>query len=157
MSEASRAISSRWASGVGRWACPGPVPSVPSVPFSPNAQRPATHSPLATGGVECTLKALFREGRPMASPLLEVREVRKSYGATPALRGVSFVVNEGEMFGLLGPNGAGKTTLLSILAGLSPASSGEVRLAGQAVQPGNRAVRRLIGVVPQDLAVYGSL
>jgi ABC-2 type transport system ATP-binding protein len=93
----------------------------------------------------------------MTAPLLEVREVRKSYGATPALRGVSFVVNEGEMFGLLGPNGAGKTTLLSILAGLSPASAGEVRLAGQVVHPGNRAVRRLIGVVPQDLAVYGSL
>src|SRR5262249_18418700 len=93
----------------------------------------------------------------MASPLLEVSDVRKSYGSTPALRGDSFSVNEGEMFGLLGPNGAGKTTLLSILAGLSHASSGEVRLAGQVVHPGNRKVRRLIGVVPQDLAIYGSL
>jgi ABC-2 type transport system ATP-binding protein len=91
------------------------------------------------------------------SPLLEVLDVRKRYGALVALDGVSFAVHEGEMFGLLGPNGAGKTTLLSIVAGLQEATSGEVRLLGQPVGPGDRAARRLIGVVPQDLAVYGTL
>jgi ABC-2 type transport system ATP-binding protein len=93
----------------------------------------------------------------MTVPVLEVRELTKRYGQTQALGGVSFTIQDGEMFGLLGPNGAGKTTLLSIVSGLAEATSGEVRLLGQKVEPGNREVRRLIGIVPQDLALYGSL
>src|SRR5687768_2174494 len=54
----------------------------------------------------------------MSTPLLEVRDLRKTFGATRALDGVSFHVAAGEIFGLLGPNGAGKTTLLSIVANL---------------------------------------
>ncbi len=88
---------------------------------------------------------------------LEVADVIKQYGAVTALNGVSFTVDEGELFGLLGPNGAGKTTLLSILSCLLEPTSGEVRLQGRLVQQGDFWVRRLIGVVPQELALYGDL
>jgi ABC-2 type transport system ATP-binding protein len=93
----------------------------------------------------------------MAAPLLEVVELHKAYGAAPALGGVSFAVADGEMFGLLGPNGAGKTTLLSILSCLAPPSSGEVRLQGRPVRIDDRQARHLIGIVPQDLAIYEAL
>ena len=72
-------------------------------------------------------------------------------GDVRALTGVSFDVEQGEFFGLLGPNGAGKTTLISILAGLSRASSGHVRVMGHDVVADYAAARRAIGVVPQEL------
>jgi ABC-2 type transport system ATP-binding protein len=68
-----------------------------------------------------------------------------------ALDDVSFDIEEGEFFGLLGPNGAGKTTLISILAGLTPASSGKALVLGHDVQRDYAAARRLLGVVPQEL------
>jgi ABC-2 type transport system ATP-binding protein len=61
------------------------------------------------------------------------------------------------MFGLLGPNGAGKTTLLSILSCLLKPTAGSARILGHDVYPGNKDLCRLIGIVPQDLAVYGEL
>jgi ABC-2 type transport system ATP-binding protein len=93
----------------------------------------------------------------MATPILEVDDVRKSYGALEALKGVSFQVEDGDMFGLLGPNGAGKTTLLSIISTLLEPSAGEVRLLGVRITPNARELRRKIGIVPQELAVYGDL
>jgi len=93
----------------------------------------------------------------MAKPLLEVADVRKSYGRLEALKGVSFSVDEGELFGLLGPNGAGKTTLISILACLLTPSGGRATLAGEVIRPERRSMRRQIGLVPQDLAIYGEL
>jgi len=93
----------------------------------------------------------------MATPLLEVRDLRMSYGPVRALDGVSFEVAPGEIFGLLGPNGAGKTTLLSIVSGLLQASGGHARLQGEIVTPNNRAVRPLLGIVPQELAIYEEL
>jgi ABC-2 type transport system ATP-binding protein len=93
----------------------------------------------------------------MAEAFLEVRDVRKAYGSTLALDGVGFQVSEGDMFGLLGPNGAGKTTLLSIVSCLTEADTGAVSLQGRAVTPHDRDVRRLIGIVPQELAIYGNL
>jgi ABC-2 type transport system ATP-binding protein len=93
----------------------------------------------------------------MPAPLLEVVELHKRYGSAVALGRVSFAVPEGEMFGLLGPNGAGKTTLLSIASCLLEATSGEVRLLGRRVTPDDREVRRRIGIVPQELAVYDGL
>jgi ABC-2 type transport system ATP-binding protein len=93
----------------------------------------------------------------MTAAFLEVREVSKHYGPTLALDRVSFDVGEGEVFGLLGPNGAGKTTLLSIVSCLLEPSSGEVRLLDRPLVLEDREVRRLIGVVPQELALYGDL
>jgi ABC-2 type transport system ATP-binding protein len=93
----------------------------------------------------------------MAAPALEVFDLSKSYGSAPALDRIRFDVVEGEMFGLLGPNGAGKTTLLSIVSGLLEATSGEVRVFGRTLHPAGRELRRLIGVVPQELALYGEL
>ena len=91
------------------------------------------------------------------SAILTVQNLVKNYGQTQALKGVSFDVREGEMFGLLGPNGAGKTTLLSILSGLLSADRGTATLLGEKVHPDNREMRRLLGIVPQELAIYGEL
>ncbi|HVS37094.1 MAG TPA: ABC transporter ATP-binding protein [Gemmataceae bacterium] len=88
---------------------------------------------------------------------LEVADLHKEYGAVKALNGVSFSVREGELFGLLGPNGAGKTTLLSILSCLLDPTSGEVRLNGRRIHGRDPAVLRQLGVVPQELALYGDL
>ncbi len=93
----------------------------------------------------------------MSTPLVEVRDLRKRYGKTVALDGVSFHVAEGELFGLLGPNGAGKSTLLSILSCLLAPDSGEALLHGKPLRPDDGDVRRLLGIVPQELAVYNDL
>ncbi|MFO0841217.1 MAG: ABC transporter ATP-binding protein [Gemmataceae bacterium] len=93
----------------------------------------------------------------MTEPLLDVVELRKTYGDTEALRGVSFQVFEGELFGLLGPNGAGKTTLLSILCCLAEPTAGEVRLSGKTIVASDLDARRQIGIVPQELALYEQL
>jgi ABC-2 type transport system ATP-binding protein len=93
----------------------------------------------------------------MNEPFLKVNDVRKQYGHLPALRGVSFSIERGEIFGLLGPNGAGKTTLLSIIAGLAAAGAGTVHLDGHLIHPDNRAIRQLIGLAPQDLSIYEGL
>ncbi len=89
----------------------------------------------------------------MVDSILTVTDIRKKYGSFEALRGVSFEVHTGEIFGLLGPNGAGKTTLLSILACLSDANSGTAILAGQRLAKSNREVRRLIGIGTQELSI----
>ena len=89
--------------------------------------------------------------------MLEVRNLRKDYGQTPALAGISFQVGKGEMFGLLGPNGAGKTTFMSIVSGLLDPSAGQVFLAGREFHRHDRDLRRCIGIVPQDLAIYNEL
>lgn len=93
----------------------------------------------------------------MSAPFLVVGDIRKNYGPTEALRGVSFQVEAGELFGLVGPNGAGKTTLLSILACLSGPTSGEVRFAGKPLRLDDLTIRREIGIGTQDLAIYGEL
>jgi linearmycin/streptolysin S transport system ATP-binding protein len=92
----------------------------------------------------------------MAGPILEAIELSKDYRGVPALDRVSFQVHEGEIFGLLGPNGAGKTTLLSIVSGLMPPTTGEVRLCGRLLS-GDADLKRALGIVPQELAIYGDL
>jgi ABC-2 type transport system ATP-binding protein len=89
--------------------------------------------------------------------LLEVTDLKKHYSRLEALKGVSFAVHQGELFGLLGPNGAGKTTLISILSCLLAPTSGRATLNGEAINLDSATIRRQIGLVPQDLALYGEL
>jgi ABC-2 type transport system ATP-binding protein len=89
-------------------------------------------------------------------PAISFQSVSKQYRsragvAVQALDQVSFDIEEGEFFGLLGPNGAGKTSLISILAGLSRASSGSVKVHGFDVRTDFAQARRLLGVAPQEL------
>ena len=88
---------------------------------------------------------------PTMTPAIQIREVHKSFGAVQALRNISLEVAQGEFFALLGPNGAGKTTLINILAGLSRADSGNVKVTGYDVTTEYRDARRALGVVPQEL------
>ena len=81
---------------------------------------------------------------------IEVSELTKSYGNVKALRGVSFEVAEGEVFGLLGPNGAGKTTTVEILEGYRRRDGGEAKVLGHDPGPSPRALRERIGVVLQQ-------
>jgi len=82
---------------------------------------------------------------------VEVVDVARRFGDVHALLGVDLAVAQGEFFGLLGPNGAGKTTLISILAGLTRADRGHVRILGHDVATEYRDARRVLGVVPQEL------
>ncbi len=74
-----------------------------------------------------------------------------------AVNDVSFEIQEGEVFSLLGPNGAGKTTVISILSCLLKPDAGEARVGGFSVTKEAEKVKRLIGVVPQDIALYEDL
>ena len=85
------------------------------------------------------------------TPAIQVLQVHKHFGAVHALGGIDLTVAPGEFFGLLGPNGAGKTTLINILAGLTRADSGSVRIMGHDVVDNYRKSRRALGVVPQEL------
>ena len=89
--------------------------------------------------------------------MIEVQDLVKKYGPLRAVDGISFSVARGELFGLLGPNGAGKTTTISVLATLLPADGGHARIGGHDVAAAPDKVRRLIGVVPQEIALYGDL
>src|SRR5882757_4028257 len=93
----------------------------------------------------------------MPEPVIRVENLVKRYGDVEAVRGVSFSVAEGEIFGLLGPNGAGKTTLLSIVACLLEPTAGEARIFGRPANRSDLSLRRDLGIVPQELAVYGEL
>jgi ABC-2 type transport system ATP-binding protein len=88
---------------------------------------------------------------------IEVADLKKSYGSTPAIDGVSFTVQTGEIFGLLGPNGAGKTTTLSILQGLRRADSGRVRVLGRDIAVEPRHIKRRIGVQLQRTSLLPEL
>lgn len=89
--------------------------------------------------------------------ILEVNQLAKKYGDFTAVKGISFDIQEAEIFSLLGPNGAGKTTTISVLSTLYAPTSGDAVIGGHSVVRDPIAVRKLIGVVPQDLALYDDL
>ena len=90
----------------------------------------------------------------MTEPAIEVRDLRKSYAGAEAVRGVSFQVARGEVFGLLGPNGAGKTTTVEILEGHRRRSSGSVTVLGHDPERRARELRERVGIVLQGAGFY---
>ncbi len=88
---------------------------------------------------------------------IEILNLQKSFDNLQAVRGVSFTVEEGEIFSLLGPNGAGKSTTISMLSGLLQPSGGDARIMGHSILSDSNAARAALGVVPQDIALYGDL
>ena len=90
----------------------------------------------------------------MASAAIEVRDLRKDYGPVEAVRGLSFDVERGEVFGLLGPNGAGKTTTVEILEGYRDRSAGDVRVLGHDPAERDRELQQRVGIVLQSCGFY---
>ncbi len=86
--------------------------------------------------------------------IVVVENLVKRYGEVPALRGISFTVRQGEIFGLVGPNGAGKTTTLRILATLLTPTSGRVEVLGHDVVTERNEVRKLISYLPEEAGAY---
>ncbi len=93
----------------------------------------------------------------MATPIIEIDQLVKRYGDRVAVNGVTFSVLEGEIFGLLGPNGAGKSTTISMLATFFLPDGGRALVGGHDVTREPQEVQRLVGFVPQDLALYPTL
>jgi ABC-2 type transport system ATP-binding protein len=89
--------------------------------------------------------------------LLKVEQLSKSFGAVRAVDSISFEVRTGEIYGLLGPNGAGKTTSISMISGLLKPDAGEVYVAGDSFWSDPQKAKGIMGVVPQELAIYEEL
>jgi ABC-2 type transport system ATP-binding protein len=90
-------------------------------------------------------------------PAFETIELTRNYADVQAVRGISFAVKPGELYGLVGPDGAGKTTAISCLAGLMYPSSGSVRILGQDPLARGATARRDLGLMPQEYSLYGDL
>jgi ABC-2 type transport system ATP-binding protein len=93
----------------------------------------------------------------MSEAFLVARDLRKNFRDLKAVDGVSFSIEKGEIFGLLGPNGAGKTTTIRILSTIIPADQGDVTIGGYSLKDKADEVRGLIGICPQELALYADM
>lgn len=91
--------------------------------------------------------------------LIKVSGLKKIYkgNTMPVLKGIDLTINSGEFFGLLGPNSAGKTTLISIMCGLLKITEGSVYVNGKDVTDNNYGLRQIIGLIPQEIALYPTL
>ncbi len=97
---------------------------------------------------------LPKDGRAVE---IDVRNLCKHFGKHEAVKGVSFTIGKGEIFGLLGPNGAGKSTTINMMCGYLAPTSGDTLIQGLSVAKVPRKVKRIIGVVPQEIALYKDL
>jgi ABC-2 type transport system ATP-binding protein len=88
---------------------------------------------------------------------IEVQNLTKSFGEIKAVQGVSFDVEQAEIFSLLGPNGAGKTTTISMLSCLLRPDEGDARVMGHSIRSDPTGVKAVLGVVPQEVALYEDL
>ncbi len=91
------------------------------------------------------------------SQIIEIDSLRKSFGTNQALKGISFSVEEGEIFGLVGPDGAGKTTTVRIAAGVMKIDSGSVTVGGFNVKRQPEESKKIIGYMPQKFSLYQDL
>lgn len=85
---------------------------------------------------------------------LEINNLFKSYGDFKAVKGISFSIEEGDIFGLLGPNGAGKSTTMSMICGILKPSEGEIKVLGKDLAKERANITKEIGLVPQNIALY---
>jgi ABC-2 type transport system ATP-binding protein len=92
-----------------------------------------------------------------AGPVIDVENVKRRFGNFYAVKGVTFRVNRGEVFGLLGANGAGKSTVFRMLCGLLPATEGQLRVAGVDLRRAAAAARAKVGYMSQKFSLYGNL
>ena len=90
-------------------------------------------------------------------PLIKIRRLKKRYGEFTAVDGISFDINKNEIFGLLGPNGAGKSTTIGCLTGLLDPTAGCIRLLGERFNGNALALKRRIGVMPENLGLFEAL
>lgn len=88
---------------------------------------------------------------------VEVKNLVKNYGSIEALKGISFTIDEGEIFGLIGPNGAGKTTALRVISTLLTITSGSIRILDYDVSKQPEEIRKLISYLPEDAGAYKNL
>ncbi len=88
---------------------------------------------------------------------IQIQNLTKNFGDHPAVQGISFAVQQGEIFSLLGPNGAGKSTTISMLAGLLAPTDGDASIMGHSIRTDAAAAKNALGVVPQDIALYSDL
>ena len=91
------------------------------------------------------------------SEIIKIDELKKSYGKINAINGITFSVNEGEMFGLVGPDGAGKTTTIRVLCGLLNPDSGLITVSGLDITKNRKQVQNQIGYLSQKFSLYGDL
>ena len=89
--------------------------------------------------------------------MLKIENLTKNFGKITALNNISLEINSGEFFGLLGPNGAGKTTLMNHLIGFLKADSGTIKYNDELVKFGDKQIKKKIGYVPQEIALYQEL
>lgn len=107
---------------------------------------------------EVTADTLQSDNAPaFGDAIIRVENLSKSFGEIRAVGGISFEVRQGEIFSLLGPNGAGKTTTISMLSGLLRPTSGDAVLCGHSIVREPTRVKQVIGVVPQEIALYDPL
>ena len=97
---------------------------------------------------------LPKDGRAVE---VEVQHFVKTFGKHEAAKDISFTIGKSEIFGLLGPNGAGKSTTMNMMCGYLEPTSGDTLIDGQSITREPRKVKRLIGVVPQEIALYNDL
>jgi ABC-2 type transport system ATP-binding protein len=103
------------------------------------------------------LATTARQLQGATAPAIEIIDLCKTFGTFRAVDHLSLTVRQGEIFGLLGPNGSGKTTAINMISGLNMPTSGAVRVMGYDIRHQTRQVRRLLGTVPQETALYEEL
>jgi len=89
--------------------------------------------------------------------ILQLNQLIRQFGEAWAVKGISFEIGEGEIFSLLGPNGAGKTTTISMLSTLLTPTKGDATIGGYSITKRPNEVRKIIGIVPQEIALYDEL
>lgn len=89
--------------------------------------------------------------------LLKVENLCKYYGSVKAVDGIEFEIRKGEVFGLLGPNGAGKSTTISMISTLVAPTQGDIQFMGSSILKDSEELRKNVGIVPQDIALYPTL